>query len=125
MTQETEKEDPRQSPPKQFGGTQPGQGAGSGSKQPGPGAGRGTKPGGMHDDLDESRGATDRESAGDDTSGERSAGSGSTTGSQSGKGGGQQQGEQESNKQDKGSSNRTGSGSSSRSGGAGSSDSKR
>lgn len=112
MSQETEKEDPRQVPPKKYGGTQPGQSTGSGSK-----------PGGMHDDLDESRGATDREKAGDDT--ERSAGSGSSTGSQSGKGGSQQQGAQESNKEDKRSGNRAGSGSSSGSGGSGSSDSKR
>lgn len=114
MSQETEKEDPRQVPPKKYGGTQPGQSTGSGSK-----------PGGMHDDLDESRGATDREKAGDDTSRERSAGSGSSTGSQSGKGGSQQQGAQESNKEDKRSGNRAGSGSSSGSGGSGSSDSKR
>ena len=114
MSQETEKEDPRQVPPKRYGSTQPGQSARSGGK-----------PGGMHDDLDESRGATDRESAGDDTSRERSAGTGSSTGSQSGKGGSEQQGAQESNKQDKGSANRTGSGSSPGSSGSGSSDSKR
>ena len=104
MSQETEKEDPRQVPPKQYGGTQPGHAVGTGSK-----------PGGMRDDLDESRGATDGEGD-DDFSRERSGKSRSSAGSQSGKDSPQQQGGEKTRKEDKGGSDRTSAGSSSGSG---------
>jgi hypothetical protein len=87
MTQETEKEDPRQAPPKQYGNTQPGQNVGGHGKA-----------GGMHDDLEASRGARDSDDDDHSAPGQKSAESGSGTGSQSGKdspqqgGGGTQQG---------------------------------